>query len=54
MYGVTGSLLSVSWTKEVWLLIKLLIYFRVAFIQGLFMSSDNMVTYAKFLGYGIK
>ena len=36
------------------MLIKLVIYFRVAFIQGFLMYYDNLITSAKFLGYGMK
>ena len=35
------------------MLIELLIFFKVAFIQGLLISSNNLVTSEKFLGSGM-
>ena len=54
MHGVTGSTLSGSLNRTIWLLIMFLVYFWVTFSRGLFMSSDNLVTSAKFLGSGMK
>ena len=54
MHGVTGSPLFGSSTRKVWLLIWFLISFWVPFSQGLFMSSDNFLTSAEFLGSGMK
>ena len=54
MHGVTVSPFSGYSTRKVWFLIRSLISLRVAFSQGLFMSSDNLVDSEKFLGYGMK
>ena len=54
MYGVTGSPFSGYSNKKVWLLIRLMISLRVAFIQGFFFSSGNFVTSEKNLGSGMK
>ena len=54
MHGVTGSPSFWYSIRKVWFFIRLFISLRVAFSQGLFMFSDNFVTSAKFLGYGMK
>ena len=54
MHGVTGSSFSGYSTIKVWLLIELLIYFSVAFSQGLFLPYDFFFTFAKLIGLGKK
>ena len=54
MHGVTGSPSFWYSIRKVWLLIRFFISLRVAFGQGLFMFSDNLVTSEKFLGSGMK
>ena len=54
MCGVTESSFSGYSMIKFWLLSKLLISFRVAFIQGFFMWSENFATSEKFLGSGMK
>ena len=54
MHGITGSPSFLSSIRKVWLLIRLFISLRVAFIQVFFMFSDIFVTSAKFLGSGMK
>ena len=54
MHGVTGSPSFGSSIRKVWLLMRLFISLRVAFNQGFLIFSDNFVTSAKFLGYGMK
>ena len=54
MHGVTGSPLSESSIGKVWLLIKLLIYFKDSFNQAFLKSSINIVTSAKLVGSGMK
>ena len=54
MHGVTGSSFSGSSTRKVWLWIKFLISFWVAFSQVFFILSDIFFTLAKFLGSGMK
>ena len=54
MHGVIGSPFFGYSTIKLWLLIRYLISFCVAFGQGLFMSSDNFVTSEKVLGYRMK
>ena len=54
MHGVTGSPSFWSSIRKFWLLIRLFISLRVSFIQDFLIFSDNFVTWAKFLGYGMK
>ena len=54
MHGVTDSPYFWSSIRKVWLLIRLFISFRVAFILGFLIFFDNFVISEKFLGYGMK
>ena len=53
IYRVTVSYLLGSSIIKFWLLIKFLIYFKLAFIQAFLASEVNLKTSTKFLGFGI-
>ena len=54
MHGFTGAPFLGCCIKKVWSLIKVLIPFKVAFIQAFLTSAGDLVTSTGFLGYGIK
>ena len=54
MHGVTGSPSFGSSIMNVWLLVIFFISFIFVFNQGFLIFSENFVTSAKFLGYGMK
>ena len=54
IHEFTGSPFIGSFIRKVWLLIRFLIFFKVAFSQDFLTSSGNLVTSEKLLGYDMK